>query len=255
MDRLEAGAIDLPGVRVTVMERCSSTNDVLLESSAAATPSLLAAEIQTAGRGRRGRRWHSSPGAGITFSLAQRVQRPLGELSALSLVAGVATARALRALGASQTALKWPNDLVVGEAKLGGILVETRNQSGGTLVVIGVGINMRNAAQLEARLRRRVASLEQLLASLPQRSEVIRAIGGALLDALHAFDARGFDASRADWEAMDAHSGRRLRVRLADGRVLTGVASGLAEDGGLRLRTRAGMRAIHSGRVLSSRAA
>jgi BirA family biotin operon repressor/biotin-[acetyl-CoA-carboxylase] ligase len=255
MDRLEASAIELPGVHVSVVARCSSTNDLLLESSGAGTPRLLAAEIQTAGRGRRGRRWHSSAGAGITFSLAQRVKRPLRELSALSLVAGVATARALRALGASQTALKWPNDLVVGEAKLGGILVETRNQPGGTLVVIGIGINMRNAAELEARLRRHVASLDQLLALPPQRTEVIRTIGVALLEALQAFDARGFDASRADWEAMDAHTGRRLRVRLADGRVLTGVASGLAEDGGLRLRTRAGMRAIHSGRVLSSRAA
>jgi BirA family biotin operon repressor/biotin-[acetyl-CoA-carboxylase] ligase len=255
MDTLEAAAIVLPGVRVGVMERCSSTNDVLLDAGAAGTPALLAAEAQTSGRGRRGRRWHSSPGSGITFSLAQRMTRPLRELAALSLVAGAATARALRAFGASQIALKWPNDLVVGEAKLGGILVETRKDAGATLVVIGVGINHREARSLEARLSRPVACLEQLLTPLPRRNEIVRAVGCALLEALQAFEATGFGASRSDWEAMDAHSGRRLRVRLADGRVLTGVASGLAEDGGLRLLTRSGMRAVHSGRVVSSRAA
>src|SRR5687767_15853605 len=125
MDRLEAAAIALPGVAVRVVERCTSTNDLALKAQ---SPVLLAAEEQTAGRGRRGRRWHSAPGAGLTFSLGRRIRRPARELAALSLVAGVAAARALRALGVRQAALKWPNDLLVDGAKLGGILVETRSQ-------------------------------------------------------------------------------------------------------------------------------
>ncbi|MNC96454.1 biotin--protein ligase [compost metagenome] len=60
---------------------------------------------------------------------------------------------------------------------------------------------------------------------------------------------------RGDWIAMDAHAGRRVRVRLADGRMLTGIADGVAEDGALRLATRRGVRAVHSGRVVSSRPA
>ncbi len=249
MDGLDAAAMAIPGVEVRVVERCSSTNDLLLKA-AAGTPVLLAAEEQTAGRGRRGRRWHSARGAGATFSLGCRIRRPARELPALSLVAGVAAARAQRALGVAGASLKWPNDLVVDGAKLGGILVETR----GSAAVIGIGINCRRTRGLRARVRRPVAFLEDYAASLP-RNRVIRDIAAALLEALDAFDARGFDALRADWEALDAYAGQRLRVRLADGRTVSGLASGLAEDGGLKLLTRAGMRAIASGRVVSARAA
>src|ERR687895_2069825 len=96
MDHLDAAAIALPGVEVRVVERCGSTNDLALKGP---FPILVAAEEQTAGRGRRGRRWHCAPGAGVTFSFARRINRPTRELAALSLVAGVAAARALRALG------------------------------------------------------------------------------------------------------------------------------------------------------------
>src|SRR4051812_22446830 len=140
MDGLDASQIRLPGAQVRVLERCTSTNALLLESDVE-RPTLLACEEQTAGRGRRGRRWYSVPGRSITFSLASPVHRPLRELAALSLVAGVACVRALRALGAAPVALKWPNDLVIDAAKLGGILVETRMRGGSTLAVIGVGIN------------------------------------------------------------------------------------------------------------------
>jgi BirA family biotin operon repressor/biotin-[acetyl-CoA-carboxylase] ligase len=242
-DPLDAAAIDVPGVEVRVVERCTSTNDLALKVS---SPVLIAAEEQTAGRGRRGRRWHSARGAGITFSLARRVRRPTRELPALSLVAGVASARALRSLGVD-VRLKWPNDLVAGGAKLGGILVETRN---GNHAVIGIGINCRPAPGLEAKLRRRVACLPVRV----PRNEVIRRVALALLQAIDEFERRGLDSLRAEWEAMDAHAGQRIRVRLADGRVMSGLASGLADDGSLQLATRKGVQAVRSGRVVSARA-
>src|ERR671914_1433521 len=127
MDRLDASAIGLPNVEVRVVDRCGSTNDLVFKERLE-KPVLIAAEEQTAGRGRRGRRWHSAPGAGATFSLGCRIHRPVRELAALSLVAGVAAARALRALG-TDARLKWPNDLIVDGAKLGGILVESRNRN------------------------------------------------------------------------------------------------------------------------------
>jgi BirA family biotin operon repressor/biotin-[acetyl-CoA-carboxylase] ligase len=252
MDRLDATAIVLPGVEVRVVERCSSTNEVLLKAISE-KPVLLAAEEQTAGRGRRGRRWHSAPGAGATFSLGRRIRRPARELAALCLVAGVAATRALRALGVPQAALKWPNDIVVDGAKLGGILVETRTQGAQVHAVIGIGINCRRTQGLERRLRRRVAFLEDFV-SVP-RNRVIQEIALATLEALQAFEAHGLDGVRAEWEAMDAHAGQKLRVRLADGRTLSGIASGLDDDGALRLRTRQGVRTIASGRVISARAA
>jgi BirA family biotin operon repressor/biotin-[acetyl-CoA-carboxylase] ligase len=253
MDRLDAHGLDLPGVEVRVLERCTSTNALLL-AEAPRHPVLLATEAQSAGRGRRGRRWYSSPGQALTFSLCRTVRRPLRELPGVSLVAGVAVARALRALGARQVALKWPNDLVVDDAKLGGILVESRPGEGAALAVIGVGVNYRRDAPLELRLRRRITALERLM-PLPSRNALIVRIVAELMQCLELFEARGLEPLRRDWERLDAHAGRRVRVRLADGRTITGVARGLAEDGALRLVTSAGVRALSSGRVLYARPA
>jgi BirA family biotin operon repressor/biotin-[acetyl-CoA-carboxylase] ligase len=251
MDRLEAGAIALPGVEVRVLERCTSTNDLLLAAGKADV--LLAAEEQTAGRGRRGRRWHAAAGSAVMFSLALLVHRPLRELPGLALVAGVGAARALRALGASRTALKWPNDLVLDGAKLGGILVETRSHARATLAVIGIGINYRRNAALERRLRRPVACLDQYMNV--DRNRVIGCVAATVIEALAQFEAHGLEALRAAWESMDAHAGERLQLRLADGRVLSGVARGLDHDGALRLQTATGLRAVRSARVLRARPA
>ena len=250
MDRLDAALIGLPGVEVRVVGQCASTNAVLLSERGLGTV-LLVAEAQTAGRGRRGRRWHSTPGADLTFSLAVSLRRPARELAALSLVAGIAVTRTLRAAGVSRAALKWPNDLVVDGAKLGGILVETRAEGGRMRAVLGIGINCRRSLGLAARLRRRVAAVDEFIP--PDRNGLIRQMALALLAALEGFERRGFDA--AEWEALDAHAGQRLRVRLSDGRTLSGIACGLAEDGALRLRNRSGIRAVRSGRVVAARAA
>src|SRR5262245_2998906 len=158
--------MQIPGLEVRRVARCASTNSELLRESPAA-PVLLVAGEQTAGRGRRGRRWHSAPGAGLTFSLSRRVRRPARELAALSLVTGVAVARALRGLGVP-VELKWPNDLVAGGAKLGGILVETRAAGRDTLAVFGIGINCRGAEELGRRLRRQVASLDEFVSSFEE---------------------------------------------------------------------------------------
>lgn len=260
-DRLDAAAIGAAlGARrgelaVEVVERCTSTNALLLERGPGERAALLAAEEQTAGRGRRGRRWHSARGDGLTFSVARCMRRPLGELQGLPLVAGVAAARVLRGLGAAELALKWPNDLVARGAKLGGMLVETRSVAGGTWAVIGIGINLRATPDLGTRLRRQVLALQQLIDPLPARNALLAAFGCALLDALREFEAGGLASLRADWEALHAHAGQRIRVRLANGRVLSGLAAGLAVDGALQLRTRRGLRDIHSARVVAARAA
>ena len=246
--------MDSQGYELRRVERCGSTNSVLLAEKGLARPVLLLADGQTAGRGRRGQRWHSAPGGGLTFSLAVALRRPLRELAALPLVAGVAVASALHSVGVARAALKWPNDIVVGGAKLGGILVETKSLGGAIKAVIGVGINLRGAEKLETRLRRPVAALERLI-PVPDPEILTGSIAQALLASLTAFEARGVDAVRAEWERLDAHAGQKLRVRLADGRVLTGVSSGLESDGALRLATRAGMRAVRSGRVVSARTA
>jgi len=242
-------------LEVRVLDACTSTNTTLLADALDAPARLLAAEEQTDGRGRRGRRWLSCVGAGLTFSLARRTTCPARELAPLSLAAGVAAVRALRALGAAEITLKWPNDLMVHGAKLGGILAETRIRGPAATAVIGIGLNWRAALGLEARLRRRIAVLEDWIRPLPSRNVIVARIAAELLDALIAFEAHGLAPFMGDWDAFDAYRGQRLRVRLADGRVLAGVAEGLARDGGLRLRTRTGVRAVKGGRVVNARAA
>ncbi len=254
MDRLDAGEIRVAGAAVRVLGRCTSTNALLLAGDLR-QPLLLAADEQSAGRGRRGRRWHSPAGTGILFSIGVPMQRPARELAGLSVAAGLAAVRALRALGAVAAALKWPNDLLVKSAKLGGILVETRAQGAGSAAVIGFGINHRSVDGLGTQLRRGVAALDQLLRPLPTRNAVISAVACELMAALRAFDAAGFEPFRGHWEELHAFAGQPLRVRLADGRMVTGVAAGLAADGALQVRTRTGLRTVRNGRVLLGRSA
>jgi len=252
MERLRAELIHVPEVEVRVVERCTSTNSVLLAEKSRGGI-LLAAEEQTAGRGRHGRRWESAAGADVTFSLSCAVRRPPRELASLSLVAAVAAVKALRALGVAAASVKWPNDLLAGGAKLGGILVETRSEGGAARAVFGFGINCARRPGLERRLRRRVAALEQFVR--PSRNRVIGAIARSLLAALERFEAEGFAGAREEWEAMDAHAGQRIRLRLANGRSISGIGAGLAADGALRLLTRSGEKSVHSGRIVSARLA
>jgi BirA family biotin operon repressor/biotin-[acetyl-CoA-carboxylase] ligase len=249
---LNAALIEVPGVEVRVVGRCTSTNSLLLAEKSAARI-LLAAEEQTAGRGRHGRSWESAAGADVTFSLSCPVRRPPRELASLSLVAAVAAVKALRALGVGAASVKWPNDLLAGGAKLGGILVETRAEGGAARAVFGFGINCLRRPGLERRLRRPVAALEQF--ARLSRTRVIGAIARSLLAALERFEAEGFAGARAEWEAMDAHAGQRIRLRLANGRSISGIGAGLAADGALRLLTRGGEKSVHSGRIVSARLA
>lgn len=253
-DRLRAEAIAVAGLPARVVARCGSTNAALLEEKAPG-PLLLAAEEQTAGRGRRGRRWRSAPGAGATFSILRRMRCAPAALSGLSLAVGVAAARALRALGAVETRVKWPNDLVVRGAKLGGILIETRVGAGETIAVVGIGINCRGDPVLARRLRRRIAALDECVDPAPSRNAVIATVAREVMAALARFERGGLAPFVAEWTALHAHEGERLRVRLADGRTLSGLARGVAASGALRLATARGVREIASGRIVQGRVA
>ena len=263
-DALDAAAIGrglaLRGeaIDVEVLERCTSTNTELMGRTPSASPALLVTDEQTAGRGRRGRRWHASPGAALMFSVRWSFPGEASKLRGLSLATGVSIARTLRGFGASGVALKWPNDLLASmtrpavacSAKLGGVLIETRSGAGRIVAVIGVGLNCRSTPGLEARLNREVAVLEDLLDPMPARNALLVSIVADLAQALRVFGDAGLAAFRADWESMHAHQGAPLRVRTGDGRVVAGIADGIAADGGLLLRNRRGVHSIHSGTVM-----
>ncbi|MGQ0653162.1 MAG: biotin--[acetyl-CoA-carboxylase] ligase [Betaproteobacteria bacterium] len=201
MRRLDPGAV--PGVEVRVVPRLGSTNSALL-AECPPRRVLLVAEQQTAGRGRRGRRWRSAPrGAALTFSLAAPFARPLRELPPLAPAVGSAKARALRAAGVRRIGLKWPNDVMVHGAKLGGILIETRSAGRATCVVIGVGINYAGVP----RLSRRVACVADF--ARVDRNALLRACALALLEAVERFERSGFAPFARDWQRFDQpRSGR-----------------------------------------------
>jgi BirA family biotin operon repressor/biotin-[acetyl-CoA-carboxylase] ligase len=188
MDQLDKARISVPELDIRVVDRCTSTN-ACLSVEKTDSPALLAADLQTAGRGRHGRRWRSARGAGATFSIRQRMVCEQRRLAGLSVAVGLAAARALRRLGARGIAVKWPNDLMVNRRKLGGILIETRPRSGaGSMVIVGIGINCRAQPRLGARLGRGVAALDEVLRRPVPRNAVIGAVAREVLVALSSWE-------------------------------------------------------------------
>src|SRR3546814_8669630 len=141
LERLDAHALQaqIPSMRIKIAPVIDSTNTQLLVADGADDPQALLAEMQTAGRGRRGRSWISPFGANLYLSIAWSWPAWPPELSALSLAIGVACAKVIENHGVADVRLKWPNDLLVDDRKLGGILIEHRGEAGGACrVVVGI---------------------------------------------------------------------------------------------------------------------
>ncbi len=222
---------------VTVSMVTDSTNQRLLElvPSSGVHGRVWLAEYQTAGRGRRGDRWLAPPGSAVCLSLGWRFDAPPRDLSALSLVVGVAIARALGGLGARGIGLKWPNDLLVRGRKLAGILIEMRSELGGPCsVVIGVGVNVALGDEVRARIDQPSASLADCCEQLPARNLVAAALISALVECLRAFTAGGFAPLAAAWRELDALAGHAVELTLPD-RLVRGIARGVDAHGMLQI--------------------
>ena len=207
---------------------------------------LCVAEVQTAGRGRRGRRWQAPPGTGITFSLMRVFPGSASELGPLALAAGVLVAETLRAHGVDGVGLKWPNDLVVDGAKLGGILVEV---DGGAVprAIVGVGLNHDRGDAVPS-VDQPVTDIRRAASVKLARARLAGAVMGALVEGLDRFAVCGFRPFQSAWGRLDALAGSAVRVVREDG-AETGIARGVAADGGLRVETARGLRVFHSGEV------
>lgn len=231
---------------VDALAECASTSSELLGRADAGAPSgtVVVADRQTAGRGRRGRHWVSAPEASLTFSLLWRFGGGIERLAGLSLAVGVAVARALEGLGARGIGLKWPNDILVAHegnwAKLGGILVELQGDRRGMAAVIGIGLNLTAAAFADG-AGQAAASLDQVLAPLPERHVLLARLLEELAAILDAFNHGGFPAVRAEWQRHHAWQGRSVQL-LHDGTVdREGACLGADADGALLIETSAGV--------------
>jgi BirA family biotin operon repressor/biotin-[acetyl-CoA-carboxylase] ligase len=224
-------------------------------------PCLLVAEQQTAGRGRMGREWHASPTTSLTFSLS--LPMAPADWSGLSLAVGAAVAEALDPLAPDagkppRIGLKWPNDLWLlnapGDAtggpaigrKLGGILIETVAAGSKRLAVVGIGLNVQPLALQPGEASTGVGSLSELMPGISP-PEALGRLALPLVQALLQFESHGFAAFASRFEARDLLKGRPVTTTHPE--ATTGVACGVASDGGLIIDTGSRRLHLHSGEV------
>lgn len=236
---------------VRVVPTCTSTNSVLMDAPPPEDGRIhvVAAEVQTAGRGRRGRQWHSWPHASLAFSALWRFEPTAPVPAGLSLVAGVAVAHALEHLGVQGVQLKWPNDVLVNGEKLAGILVElSSGRDRKPAAVVGIGMNVCLPPGTTIPDQPRVTDLATHVTTVPDRNQLL----ARLLAELHAlfatYAAAGFPALRGAWQQRNAFADLPVTV-IGEGQAQTGVCIGVDDDGALLLRTDAGVTRILSGEV------
>lgn len=205
--------------RIEQYPSLASTSDPVLERARAgeAEGLVVVAAEQTQGRGRHGRRW-LSPAGNLYMSVLLRPTRPMREFASLSPVAGLAACRGImRATsGTVRPRLKWPNDVLAGEAKLGGILLEAAAAEGSAAVVVGIGINVRTAPQLAGRP---AVALADLLPVAPAPAELARHILDGLAALYALWNARGFAPLRDDWLAAAHGLGEQVTLRIGERQV------------------------------------
>lgn len=221
-------------VRLAHLASCGSTNAEALARALRGDdlPLWVLADVQTSGRGRAGRSWSSGPG-NLLASLALPLAAPPAAVAQLSLVAGVATVEAIRRSGPliPSLGLKWPNDILAGGAKLGGILVEASETQAGRVAVIGIGLNL-------ARAPAGMAAAATSLSAHENKRKPLEMLA-FLAEAMHEWlglwqNGAGFAGVRAAW--LERCSGLRQRIAVnGAGGPLTGIFAGLDADGALLL--------------------
>lgn len=241
-----------------VFTEIGSTNSYLMQqpSPAPGQVRVAATDNQTAGRGRHGRTWLSPAGSGLCLSMAYSFALRPTNLPALTLAIGLGVIAALKELGASGVQLKWPNDLIAMDGKLGGILTEAQTQAGGAVTVVtGVGLNIDLSEQpdlaVEAEWARRIIDLKSQVVDLPGRNLIASSLIGSLGKILVDFEAAGFAQFSGQWQQHDWLLGREVRVDSPINRI-SGIGAGIADDGALLVDTpSSGRQRITSGTVMT----
>jgi len=240
--------------RIETAWSVDSTNTILLErpNPSPGSSEVFLAEYQTAGRGRRGRAWLAPPGGAICLSLSWTFREVPEDLSALGLVIGVCAFRTLRHMGIEDARLKWPNDLLIGDKKLGGVLIELRAESSGpACVVIGIGVNVALGAELLKKIAATgTAATDLASAGLEalKRNAVAAALISCCVHGLAEFAREGLKPFIAEWRAADALRGRAVNVSGAAG-ISAGLARGIDLHGALLVETPHGVKRFICGDV------
>lgn len=236
------------GFQTALYHECTSSNDIVLEAAKIdyhkADGLLVVAHHQSKGRGRQGKTWQNRLGECLMFSFGKVFEQPQSELGALALAVALACQRALVKLGVAAQ-IKWPNDLVVGCGKLGGILIETVRSSGKTVAVIGIGLNFVLPKEVEE-----ATSVQAVLQTAPLSvDELLSAVLDELNSALTQFGRYGFAPLMAAYQAANRDHNHHVRLFQNGETLYEGVVTGITEQGALRLQTTAGERLVVSGEI------
>lgn len=235
-----------------ILDSVDSTNaEAARRAEQGASAGLVCtAEQQTAGRGRRGRQWVSPYAGNLYVSLLWEFDQGAAALEGLSLAVGVAVARALRGCDVPGVQLKWPNDVLHGGAKLGGILLEMSGDASGVCrVVIGIGLNVAMPPTAAGAIDQAWTDIRTICGDRhPGRNRVLAALLNALLPLVADFQQQGFAHWREDWQSLDAFADTPVILH-SGGAPLAGVARGVDERGALQLETGSGMQTIYGGEI------
>lgn len=224
-----------------------STNRLALDAKHA--PYVCLAEMQTAGRGRRGREWVSPFAKNIYLSVAWNFSDQSATLDSLSLCVAVAIAKAMRNLGCEGIGLKWPNDLLYENRKLAGILLEASGELGGKIrVVVGIGLNVAMTEDQGAGISQDWVALKELLPANVTRNEVTAALLDSLAQALPVFEVEGFSAFEDEWRLFDCLVNQEVDLHIGS-QVVPGIARGVDATGALLIEQSGGIKSYRGGEV------
>jgi BirA family biotin operon repressor/biotin-[acetyl-CoA-carboxylase] ligase len=240
-----------------IHDHLESTNSYMMKklSSGQSHASCVAANLQSNGRGRRGRSWQAGLGASLTFSLLWRFQCGASALSGLSLAVGVALIRALHSFGINQAQLKWPNDVLIvannqSPEKLAGILIELQgDMEGPSAAVIGVGINLNLPTKIKERIDQPATDIASVVTSNINPNELLGVLLKNLADVLSHFEQQGFTSLREEWTKHHAYHLQPVKMLHPDGRETFGTVNGVADDGILLINTALGEQRFSSGEI------
>jgi len=240
--------------RLDVAWTLASTNTELVERPypAIGESEVQLAEFQTAGRGRRGRSWLAPPGGAVCLSFSWTFPEMPRDAGSLSLAIGVCVLRALRAHGVKDIRLKWPNDVLIGDKKLGGILIELRAESAGpACVVVGIGLNVALGGEVLEKIAAtglKAVDLASVLDKPVSRNALAAALIGEGIRGLLEFERQGLKPFLEEWGDADALRGREVAVHSAND-VVRGVARGVELTGALLVESPTGLMKFFSGEV------
>ncbi len=240
------------GREIRYFERIGSTNTeaAALARQGATEGSVVIAEAQTRGRGRMGREWFSPAGVNLYASIVLRPSVPPAVAPQLSLVAGLAAARALEAQGVAPLGIKWPNDVLAGGKKIAGVLTETEAEADRVRwVVLGIGVNLNCLpARFPAHLRKIATSVRISTGRKVDRCQFAARLFAEIERLYDRFLESGFGALRGEFEERSSLTGQEVAVE-SGGRRIQGRALGVDEAGALVIQTASGRERVVAGDV------